>query len=178
MIPRRLLPALALASPALAEGPIRPAEAPPADYAGQQYVDSRGCVFLRAGTPGNIVWVPRVTRQGAAMCGNPPSGRRVPVAGEGAAAAPLDEPPAPVAGEVAATGAFFVAVGSFGVAANVDKALAQVQALNYPATRGRAGAGGGLVTVLAGPFPSLDAARAARQALRAQGFPDAIVVGP
>ncbi|WP_135449209.1 MULTISPECIES: hypothetical protein [Tabrizicola] len=76
--------AIVPAGPAPAEL-IRPAELPPPDYAGQQYVDSRGCLFLRAGTPGNPVWVPRVTRQGAPMCDNPPSGRRVPVAEDGVA---------------------------------------------------------------------------------------------
>jgi hypothetical protein len=56
-----------------------PAELPPKDYAGQQYVDSRGCLFMRAGPAGNETWIPRVTRDGVPICGNPPSGRRVPV---------------------------------------------------------------------------------------------------
>ena len=57
-----------------------PAELPPADYAGQQYVDSKGCLFLRAGPKGNETWIPRVSRDGAPLCNYPPSGRRVPVA--------------------------------------------------------------------------------------------------
>ena len=61
-----------------------PAELPPTDYAGQQYVDSKGCLFLRAGRKGSETWVPRVSRDGVPLCDNPPSGRRVPVVEEGA----------------------------------------------------------------------------------------------
>jgi hypothetical protein len=75
--------ALALAAlPALSRDLIQPAELPPADYRGQQYVDSKGCLFMRAGTDGQTLWIPRVTRDGVPLCGNPPSGTRVPIAGE------------------------------------------------------------------------------------------------
>jgi hypothetical protein len=78
----------ALAFASLAE-PLVPAELPPADYAGQQYVDSKGCLFLRAGQEGNERWIPRVTREGTPLCDNPPSGQRVPVVdGEPAASNP------------------------------------------------------------------------------------------
>lgn len=48
----------------------RPAELPPDDFASRQYIDSRGCVFLRddAGA-----WLPRVARDGAPICGYPPT---------------------------------------------------------------------------------------------------------
>jgi hypothetical protein len=72
---------LILSGPSAAEF-AGPAELPPKDFAGQQYVDSKGCLFLRAGPKGDETWIPRVTRDGVPLCDNPPSGQRVPVAGE------------------------------------------------------------------------------------------------
>jgi hypothetical protein len=76
---------LLIAAPALAQL-ASPAELPPEDFAGQQYVDSKGCLFLRAGRPGSVEWIARVTRDGQPICDNPPSGNRVQVIEEGAAA--------------------------------------------------------------------------------------------
>jgi hypothetical protein len=181
---------LALAGPVPARDPIRPAELPPADYAGLQYVDSRGCMFVRAGTAAEVLWVPRVTRDGVPICGNPPSGRRVPVAEDGGAQAFAPDAvagadpdagaaaAAPVATE-AAPGGYFVAVGSFGVAANSDRAEAKLRALGFGVVRGRVQGGNAtLITVFAGPFPDAASAGEARQTLRNSGFPDAIVMGP
>ena len=52
---------------------LGPAELPPASFAGEQFVDSTGCVFLRAGSYGAIKWVPRVTQQRKLVCGLEPS---------------------------------------------------------------------------------------------------------
>ena len=53
---------------ATAEG-VRPAEMPPGDFPGAQYIDSAGCVFVRAGRD----WVAKQDDDGAPTCGFPPS---------------------------------------------------------------------------------------------------------
>ncbi|MBE1285004.1 MAG: SPOR domain-containing protein [Rhodobacteraceae bacterium] len=50
-----------------------PAEFPPASFKGKQYVDSRGCIYIRAGIDGNVTWVPRVSRERKQVCGYKPT---------------------------------------------------------------------------------------------------------
>lgn len=57
---------------AIGDNPI-PAEFPPSSFTGSQYVDSKGCVFIRAGIYGNVTWVPRVSRDRRQICGAQPS---------------------------------------------------------------------------------------------------------
>lgn len=50
-----------------------PAELPPLGFKGTQFVDSTGCVFIRAGFDGRERWVPRVLRSKKVVCGFKPS---------------------------------------------------------------------------------------------------------
>ena len=54
-------------------GAALPAEFPPASFKGKQYVDSRGCVYIRAGVDGNVTWIPRLTRAREHICGAQPT---------------------------------------------------------------------------------------------------------
>ncbi len=141
-----------------------PAELPPPDFQGQQYVDSRGCLFLRAGDAGGVIWIPRVTRGGAPICDQPPSGQRVPIAGDGAG--------------LALTGPK-VALGAYASRVEAEAVAERAAASGFPLAVGKlAGDAIGRFTVLAGPFASVPEARQARRALRNAGFPEARLVRP
>lgn len=68
-----------------------PAELPPASFTSQQYVDSRGCVFMRVDSGGQRRWYPRVNRDHKPVCN--PGGRVV-------AQVAADEPPPVMAAPV------------------------------------------------------------------------------
>ncbi|MGC9420865.1 MAG: SPOR domain-containing protein, partial [Rhodovulum sp.] len=60
-------------APAQGSAENGPAELPPPGFSGTQYVDSRGCVFMRAGVDGRVAWVPRLSRDREALCGFRPT---------------------------------------------------------------------------------------------------------
>lgn len=64
-----------------------PAEFPPSSFDGNQFVDSAGCAFIRAGNGGVTNWVPRVDRRRNQLCNFQPTF---------AAGTPAGPAPAPV----------------------------------------------------------------------------------
>lgn len=86
---------LGLFAPAAQAQVEGPAEQPPATFTGNQYVDSRGCVFIRAGVGGEVSWVARVTRTRAPVCGYKPTIATDVAAAPAPVAEPVAEPVAP-----------------------------------------------------------------------------------
>lgn len=85
--------AVSCISSASAQTLAGPAETPPSSFKGSQYVDSRGCVYLRAGIGGRVTWVPRISRDRKAICGQSSASAAREVAA--AAAKPAPAPRAP-----------------------------------------------------------------------------------
>jgi hypothetical protein len=61
---------IAFVSPisAVAQSSGVPADFPPTSFTGNQFVDSEGCAFIRAGISGVDTWVPRVDRSRNQLC--------------------------------------------------------------------------------------------------------------
>ena len=79
------------------------------------------------------------------------------------------------AAEPAASGRFFVQVGTFGVPSNAEGAAGSLKGMGLPVSRGKLN-GGSLTVVYAGPFASAGEAKNALSAARSLGFNDARIV--
>ncbi|WP_415183785.1 hypothetical protein [Phaeovulum sp.] len=55
---------------------VDPQEMPPVSYQAAQFVDSAGCVFVRADDGATAIWTARLGRDGAQICGYQPTFER------------------------------------------------------------------------------------------------------
>ena len=88
---------ISLTISAQAQVSLSPAELPSADFAGREYVDSKGCVFLRSTFGGEVTWVPRFGADRQPICNGQPT--------TAAAAAPAPAPASGASAPAAATAA-------------------------------------------------------------------------
>lgn len=163
-----------------------PAEAPPAGFAPDEYVDSAGCAFLRVGVGTSILWAPRYGPGGEQLCGLRPSlsgqpARTATTEGpsQDAVSGPADSAtqPAVAANSRKARGfeaaGYYVQAGAFGLPANATRVEASFAKRGWNTQSRQAGR---LTLIYAGPFADPEAASAALRLVRREGMPDAFIL--
>lgn len=177
-----------------------PAEAPPAGYAQDRYVDSRGCSFIRAEIGGTQRWVPLLRADRSQVCDDTPSVAAASAGAPGAVTAapqrttpttaratpdrtrtaavrtPDRAPRQAITRQAPDWSRGFVQVGAFAVPSNAAATEARFGAMGLPALQRRARARGRLLhLVQIGPLDG-EALRDALATARAAGFCDAYVI--
>ena len=149
---------------------------PPSGYLLNYWTDARGCQYVKTTMNGTSRWVPNVSIKGKHLCNSANSNRNTsvvmpsaPVTNVVATSVPTQNYTPP---PIATIGGTEVQVGSFGVRANVDSAVAKIRAMGYDVYT--VNGAKGLVAVRVRPHAGQPAS-ALQQAMRAAGFPDAAV---
>jgi hypothetical protein len=155
-----------------------PAEFPPLAFEGLQFVDSRGCVFIRAGFEDAPTWVPRLTRDRRQVCGFDPTfgtaGGSAPADVREVATSAVSAPNASASPQALATP--FVQVGTFGVEANATNSAGRLRDLGLPVVIDLMEFSGKTYrVVLAGPFADGAELQSALRMARELGFSDAFL---
>ena len=160
---------------AFAQATAAPAEAPPAAFKGRQFVDSTGCVFLRATISGKGQWLPLLAANDQPICAQVPTvgvktAAPLPVAAPAVppVADALAKQPAPNPTPITAA-QHWIQVGAFADQANAQalhrRLIAQGWSVGHAPILG-----GKMIVVVVGPFAKPADLRAALARLRAAGF--------
>jgi hypothetical protein len=111
-----------------------PAETPPSGYARDVYVDSRGCVYVRANIGTTVNWVPRLSRdRTTVVCGSTPTGAVASVTAPPPAAPVPPAPPPRTVMPVAAPAAPVVVLAAPTVPAHTAAPVAPTHKQQVPA---------------------------------------------
>ncbi len=153
-----------------------PAEAPPEDFTGPEYVDSAGCHFWRAQLAGQTLWAEVIGADGQPVCDAPP-----PVAEVDPNLSPSDALPALAPTRRGVSPTFpqdgrYAQVGAFTSTRKADEIVLALQEAGFSVLRQDFSRGSGRLRVLfVGPLGDQDRAQARLRDLRSLGFRDAFL---
>ncbi|MCA8883020.1 MAG: SPOR domain-containing protein [Rhodobacteraceae bacterium] len=149
-----------------------PAELPPADFAGAEFVDSTGCAYWRMTLDGAPVWAARIGTDGAPVCGQQPSVAPPGLSDLLPAIPPNRKGEAP---QFPQDGRY-AQVASFRTAKKADEITALLQAQGLSVLRQDYPRRSGALRVLyVGPLGDEDTARDTLRSVRRLGFRDAFL---